>query len=137
MSESEGRCACGAVVFSLQAPPKFSYLCQCRQCQKATGSGHAALTMVLTDDLKMSGPISTFDQAADSGNTISRGFCSRCGTPMILTSSGYPNLAVVPAGAFDDPSTFSPTQVLWHAHAQDWDIIDSRLTVNEQGVPPS
>ena len=134
MSKIRGCCACGAVSYSLTDRPEFSYLCQCHQCQKATGSGHAALFMVRADALDIVGSLQFYDQRADSGNTMSRGFCSNCGTPIMLRSSGYPELRFLTAGSLDDPNEFQPSQVLWHSAGQLWDTIDAELKINGNGV---
>lgn len=134
MNEHRGRCACSATEYALRGVPKFSYFCQCSQCQKATGTGHAALMMVRTEDLVIHGPIRFFDRHADSGNVVSRGFCSVCGTPMVLKGSGYPHLRFLPVGSLDDPALFQPTRVLWHSAAQPWDPIGDGLTVHMRGV---
>ena len=36
-----GGCACGAVRYEIAADPQFQGQCQCRDCQRATGTGHA------------------------------------------------------------------------------------------------
>ena len=134
MSEIKGCCACGAVSYWFTDAPKFSYLCQCHQCQKATGSGHAALLMVRADSLDIAGYLQFYDQLADSDNTMSRGFCPKCGTPIMLRSSGYPELRFLTAGSLDDPDAFQPSQVLWHLAGQHWDTVDAELKINEIGV---
>ena len=77
MSEYKGGCACGSVRYQSGADPSFSYLCQCRQCQKASGAGHAALFMVDEESLSLTGELRFFDQVGDSGNAIGRGFCPK------------------------------------------------------------
>ncbi len=37
-----GSCACGAVRYQATADPLMAVLCQCRDCQRASGAGHAA-----------------------------------------------------------------------------------------------
>ncbi len=130
----KGQCTCGAVRYSVTQPSKFSYLCQCRQCQRATGSGHAALFMVETSALSIVGELHEFGQLADSGNTMTRQFCPVCGTIMMLCNSGYPHLRFISAGTLDDPRGFKPTQVIWHSAAQPWDVVDATLKVNVGGV---
>ena len=129
-----GRCACGTTKYTLIQEPKFSYLCQCRQCQKATGAGHAALMMVAAEALEVHGRVKAYSQRSDSGNVNSRHFCRVCGTPLVFESSGYPHLRFLTAGSLDDPSRFSPTQVLWHSAGQPWDLLDSSLKLNDHGV---
>jgi hypothetical protein len=99
MTERSGRCACGATTYTLCDEPEFSYLCQCRQCQKSSGSGHAALMMVAREALSIDGPLKTHEQRSDSGKIVGRRFCQECGTPIVLESSGYPHLLFVTAGS--------------------------------------
>ena len=66
----KGQCICGAARYSVTQPSKVSYLCQCRQCQRATGTGPAALFMVEAAALSITGELREFGQLADSGNTI-------------------------------------------------------------------
>ncbi len=130
----KGQCTCGAVRYSVTQPAKFSYLCQCRQCQRTTGTGHDALFMVEATALSITGELREFEQRADSGNTMARKFCLVCGTIMMQCSSGYPHLRFIPAGTLDDPRGFKPTQVIWHSAAQPWDVVDPALKVNAGGV---
>ena len=130
----KGQCTCGAVRYSVTQPSKFSYLCQCHQCQRATGTGHAALFMVEAAARSITGELHEFGQLADSGNTMTRRFCPVCGTIMELISSGYPRLRFIPAGTLDDPSVFRPSQVIWHSASQPWDVVDPNLKVNAGGV---
>lgn len=134
MSKVEGRCACGDVSYSLCEQPKFSYLCQCRQCQRATGSGHAALMMVRADSLDISGSMRFFDQLTDSGNTMSRGFCPNCGTPIVLQSSGHPEVRFMTAGSLDNADVFQPSQLLWHSQGHSWDSISPDLKMKANGI---
>ena len=135
-NELVGHCLCKETSYSIAGDPKFSYLCQCRQCQLATGSPHAALIMVLAKDFELFGELQFSHMPADSGNMMSRGFCPTCGTPIVAISSGYPDLRFVTAGSLEDTYSFKPTQALWHSQAISWDVVDSRLKINERGPVP-
>ena len=37
-----GGCACGAIRYECKEAPEFCVICQCRQCQRISGSGHSA-----------------------------------------------------------------------------------------------
>ena len=37
-----GGCACGAIRYSILGEPLFSNHCQCRDCQRESGSGHGS-----------------------------------------------------------------------------------------------
>ena len=123
-----GGCACGAIRYASTAEPSFSLICQCRQCQRATGGGHATAFVLPTDAVTVTGEVRFFDQQADSGNTVARGFCPTCGSPMMNRNSGYPRSLYVHAATLDDPSIFRPETVVFRAAAQPWDHVDPDLT---------
>ena len=43
MTTYTGGCVCGAVRYRIEAEPVRSFQCQCRDCQRDTGSGHASV----------------------------------------------------------------------------------------------
>ena len=55
----QGGCACGAVHYESSAEPRFSFHCQCRQCQRSTGTGHASLLAVAAEALSVRGKLSS------------------------------------------------------------------------------
>lgn len=122
-----GRCACGAVRYTLAEPPVAVRICWCRECQYiAAGNGSVNLR-VRRAAISMSGPLRGWETTAASGNTIRRSFCSECGTPVLSESSGSPDVVVIRAGTLDDPSQFPPQQHIWAASAPTWACLDDSL----------
>ena len=122
------------MTYTLSEMPKFSYLCQCSQCQKASGSGHSALFMMHSEAVEMNGPLKYFVQTSAKGNSVGRAFCVECGTPLALKSTKYPDLLFFTAASLEDSSVFRPTQVLWNCERQPWDTVDPNLKLNQRGV---
>ena len=83
---------------------------------------------------EVAGDLTYYDVVADSGNTITRGFCSSCGSPIISRLSAYPDIRIVSATSLDDPAAFIPSRVLWHSSAQTWDLIDESLKIYDKGI---
>ncbi|MBI5461319.1 MAG: GFA family protein [Gammaproteobacteria bacterium] len=125
-----GGCACGAVRYSVSAEPGFSFHCQCRQCQRASGTGHASLLVVPKDAMSIEGEVKYFAQTADDGATISRGFCPNCGSPVLGKSTGFPEVLLITAASLDDPTQFKPQKVVFSASRQPWDYVDPTLPVS-------
>jgi hypothetical protein len=123
-----GGCACGAIRYKIAADPVMAFHCQCRDCQKATGSGHASALVFPRPAVEVTGSPKFHETPADSGNIGRRGFCTSCGSLVLGGSSGVPDLLCVFAGSLDDPSRFAPQAVLYHSRAQPWDIVDPALT---------
>lgn len=130
MSLLTGGCACGAVRYSVSAGPGFSFHCQCRQCQRATGTGHASLFIVPRDAVSVAGELKFFDQVADDGAQVSRGFCPHCGSPLLGKTTGYPDVLLITAASLDDPMQFRPQKVVFSASKQPWDYVDPALPVS-------
>jgi hypothetical protein len=57
MSEAyTGGCACGAIRYEISGGPVFMNDCQCRTCQKKSGTGHESyLTFPGKDSVKLNG----------------------------------------------------------------------------------
>jgi hypothetical protein len=127
MTIVQGGCACGAVRYEYSGDPVMMGHCQCRACQRESGTGHASHVAVAAGHFKVSGPITYWASKADSGNTVSRGFCSECGSPVASKNAGMPDLTFIRAASLDDPSIFKPSLIVWTATAQSWDRLDPSL----------
>lgn len=127
-----GGCACGSIRYECGSDTLLAYKCHCRACQRATGSGFAALLWVPSDKLQL-----TADQpryyavVADSGRKLKRGFCPKCGSHVLLQPD-FPDIIFVVVSSLDDPSEFKPEQEIWTSSAQPWDLLDSNLQQFDQ-----
>lgn len=128
-----GGCACGSVRYSIDSKPLFSYFCQCRDCQRATGSGHAALMMFAATGISLSGSTSVFEKLLENGHRITREFCPSCGSPVAVHIDAYPDRGFIYATSLDDPEAFRPSKVLWNVSACAWDTVQEGLEVCERG----
>jgi hypothetical protein len=45
---------------------------------------------------------------SEGGNTMSRGFCPTCGSPIMIRRAETPQVAFIQAGSLDDPKIFKP-----------------------------
>jgi len=127
MEPITGGCACGAVRYRTMAPPEFSLLCQCRQCQRISGAGHAAQFAAHADKTTVDGSLQYFELLADSGNRVRSGFCGACGSPVLKTTSGFPHFLFIHAATLDAPANFKPQMLVWSHSAQPWDQVDPSL----------
>ena len=136
MSEKiTGGCQCGAVRYECTKGPLAAGHCQCVNCQKFTGAGHASNMMFHKDTFSVTGEMSTYEYKADSGNTMMRYFCSKCGSPVYGTSSGNMAVVMLRAGGLDDPSIFEANFALYSINGQKWDHIDPSIK-SFPGMPP-
>jgi hypothetical protein len=118
-----GRCQCGNITFEVSADPLMSGQCHCLDCQKASGTGHTTMIAFPQGSVKIEGKTATYQSPADSGATITRYFCPRCGSRLFGSSSGMPQLFTVNAGALDDPSLYKPMMTVYTKRLQPWDAV--------------
>ena len=135
-SSISGRCACGAVHYEADAPPGMALQCHCRDCQRATGTGHASMAMFPRASFRLHGELNYHSVTTDLGHSARRGFCPRCGSPVVAEPGAVPHLIAVHAASLDDPSLFAPVAVLYAKRAPDWDRTDAALPKFETMLPP-
>ncbi len=130
-----GGCHCGAIRYECAEPPVKAVHCQCRNCQKFSGSGHASNFLVPLDAVTLTGEPQYYEYTADSGNTMRRGFCAECGVPLFSLNSGRPDTMSLRAGSLDDPAGFEPQVVIFSSRAQAWDHMDPALPRFDEKPP--
>lgn len=132
-----GGCACGAIHYEIDDEPIAQSDCQCRVCQRKSGTGHGSyLTFPQKSKVTLTGDATHWDIAADSGSNIkTHSFCSTCGSPVYLTLSAWPDLFVIHAGSLDDPGRYQPQAITYRIRGHDWDRVNPALTAFDK-MPP-
>lgn len=130
-----GGCLCGAVRYQIEGEPLFVRQCCCRDCQKATGTGHTTIIGLRRSQLSIVGVTQAHTKIGASGGSVSRHFCPLC-AGRIYTSGTLPGeVVLVQAGSLDDPNQVQPTAVIYWKDAVSWDRFDERLPKFEQMQP--
>lgn len=122
-----GGCACGAIRYEIAAEPVMAGICQCRDCQHASGTGATAQMAFPRDAVKLSGKATLWDKPAESGNVVTRAFCPTCGSPVYSTNAAMPALFFVRAASLDEPGRYVPQMVVWAQSGHAWDHTDPAL----------
>lgn len=123
-----GGCACGALRYDISDEPLAQNDCQCRDCQRKSGTGHGSyLTFPDRKKVKLEGSAKHWDMVADSGNVKTRGFCPECGSPVYLMFKAMPELFTIHAASLDDPSRYRPQAVTYTSRGYPWDQLDPAL----------
>lgn len=122
-----GGCLCGAIRYEIGGAPLFVSQCCCRDCQKATGTGHTTIVGIHRSQLAMTGSPTTFTNAGESGGAVTRHFCGVC-AGRLYTSGDLPGeIIMVQAGSLDDPGQIRPESVIYLKDAPPWDFFDPAL----------
>lgn len=98
-----GGCQCGAVRFTATNAPTDTELCHCSMCRRAVGNIHMASVSVARADIAWQGTPATYA----SSPIATRGFCSRCGTPLYFAYNDSTHMDLM-AGAIDQADALRP-----------------------------
>jgi hypothetical protein len=129
----DGGCLCGAIRYTLQGPALFASQCCCKDCQKATGTGHTTIVGVHRDHIKRGTP-KTYSSKGASGGDVVRHFCGDCGGRLYTSGTLPGEVVMVQAGSLDDPNRIYPESVIYVKDALAWDRFDDALP-RFQGLP--
>ena len=77
-----GGCACGALRYEISGEPAAMLHCQCRQCQRDSGTGHQSHVTFVGAQMASVGEMSHWESTGDGGTVKRRGFCSTCGSSL-------------------------------------------------------
>lgn len=132
-----GGCACGAVRYQADAAPALSMQCHCRDCQRATGGGHASMAIFQRSTFRLRGEVKYHAVTTDSGHVARRGFCPACGSPVVSEPGVAPEMIAVHAASLDDPSTYAPQLAIYGKRAHRWDPTDTALPRFDAMPPPA
>lgn len=131
-----GGCACGALRYEISGEPIFSNDCQCRDCQRESGTGHGSHLTFARSGVSVTGEATHWDMVADSGNVKTRAFCPVCGSPVYMTFAAMPDIFTIRAASLDDPRRYRPQIVSYAMRGYAWDRLDPDLPKFERMPPP-
>lgn len=105
MSNTSGRCLCGAVSYSFSGPLNWSGHCHCASCRRQTASPMTSFLGVPYETFEWTGtPPALFE----SSPGVRRRFCSTCGTPMSYEADRFGHEIHLYAATLDDPQAYEP-----------------------------
>jgi hypothetical protein len=113
-------------------------LCHCSHCQKTAGSAFSTVLLVPEGAVTVDGPVSRYDDQADSGMAVQRIFCGNCGAPVETASEGTrgQQLRLIKAGLFAGVGEFAPHAEIFCASRRSWVPALSGIA-SFAGMPPS
>lgn len=124
-----GGCACGAVRFIVNGPPRDIGECHCRRCQRAVGAASVTWATIEVERVEILGAPAWWRSSA----VAQRGFCPACGTSLFLRADG--DWIDVTVAAFDEPVRLAPRYHIWTASRQPWVALDPCLPAYRDGGP--
>ena len=122
-----GGCLCGAVRYQAAGKTLFAVLCHCRDCQRASGTGHVPVMGMPKSSFTVRGETKGYAVRGTSGLSAVRHFCPTCGSLLFGTSEVAPDAVSLYVGTLDEPSVFQPEAVLFKRERNRWDVIAGAL----------
>lgn len=122
-----GGCLCGAVRYEAQGKPLFAVHCHCRDCQRASGTGHVPVMGMPKSLFKVIGKTASYAAKGTSGLKSIRHFCPTCGSLLFGTPEAASDAVSIYVGTLDDPSVFRPKAILFRRDRPSWDEIAGGL----------
>ena len=83
------------------------------------------------DAVAVSGPLTDYVSAADSGSIMHRRFCAKCGTTVFSEAEPRPDQIIVRVGTLDDPNLAKPGGIIWTKSVPGWACFDPGLPQTE------
>lgn len=131
----QGGCFCGSVRYEVQPEPREAYYCHCRDCQVLSGAPFHVLAIAERSAVKvLSGELAAYRHKADSGSEMTREFCPKCGTPLFVKSTRFPEIAMFTPSTLDEPESVQPTFQIWTTSKISWSNIRDELASFPRGV---
>jgi len=135
-TEITGGCLCGAIRYRVTQPLDKIIMCHCTDCQKASGTGASANTIVPSDRFEITkGTPRIFSKVVDSGNTLLRAFCPDCGAPIYSRRAHMPEVTVLKVGSLDAPVDMKVVMNIWTRSARPWTRLDPAIEQHPQNRP--
>lgn len=114
-------CSCGQLSITLKGDPFRVQCCNCRKCQKTTGSAFSTASYWDSENVVLiSGEHTAYTRVSESGRKVTRHFCPNCGGTMFWYPEILPGKLGVPVGCFDDREFPRPMAASWCQSKFSW-----------------
>ena len=132
-----GSCLCGSVRFTAALPSRWVAHCHCTYCRRAHGA--AFVTWAGFDKANVAiDPAGSQPSWYESSPGAKRGFCSRCGTPMLFYSARWPDEMHVARATISEPLDREPSaHIFFDTHVPWLEVNDALPKKSPQASPKS
>lgn len=102
--------------------------CHRRDCQQSSGGSFSSFVIVSADGFNLSqGSLRFHASPGAMGGETHRGFCSQCGSPIVIKPDSAPHLVAIRTASLDDASRCGPQLEVWTSDAQPSDRLNLAL----------
>lgn len=116
----QAACQCGQLSIDISAEdPEITVVCNCKQCQRRTGSAFTYAVFFKRVDVTVSGQKKDWTRPTNEGRTLTNHFCPVCGTNVFWSPELRPDFYGVAAGCLTTPSP-TPGAAIFVSEKLDW-----------------
>lgn len=130
-----GRCLCGSVAFTIDAPLTDMVHCHCSMCRKAHGAHFVTWAAAPLAGFHWTGDTSLI-QRVDSTSDEARCFCRVCGSSLPIERPSI-GLVEIPVGLLDEDPGVRPVMHIFTASKAQEYVIPDALPQHEEFQPGS
>ena len=134
MPDHAASCQCGQLSLRSTADPDICIACNCRACQKRTGSAFATVAYIRKSVITIEGARKSWARTAASGRDVESFFCPDCGTTLYWELDFRPDHLGVLIGAFDSPLP-DPSRIVWASEKRPWVQFPDDMECFAEGSP--
>jgi hypothetical protein len=118
----DATCHCGQLRLEVEGEPFVVSICNCRACQRRTGSAFGMQAAFRPDQVTVVGRYNDYTRISEESDRKAHvfRFCPDCGSQVFYTEPTEPDLVVVSVGSFADPSFPPPTESGYDSLRQEW-----------------
>jgi hypothetical protein len=122
MATREAACHCGQLRLEVTGEPFAISICNCRACQRRTGSAFGMQAGFKAGQVRISGRFNDYMRISDEADRKEHlfHFCPECGSQVFSTEPDNPEVVVVSTGSFADPSFPPPTESGYDSRRHPW-----------------
>jgi hypothetical protein len=128
-SRLAGKCLCGAVEYSVADEFRYSLICHCSQCRRATGAANKPFAGIERNKLALTSGQAALLRFGDEGNHDIR--CGKCGSLLysVVRDGEYVHVAL---GSLVDSPTIRPSAHIFAGFKAPWETISDNLPQHDE-----
>jgi hypothetical protein len=134
MSETTGRCQCGALRYGFDGAPSWQGYCHCESCRRATAAPVAAYLGVPGGQWRWTQGV---PRAWSSSPGVEWLFCGTCGAHVAYLSEKFGGEIHFFAASLDRPEAFRPESHVFFEEHLPWLKIEDSLPRSSGSVIPT
>jgi hypothetical protein len=117
---AQGQCLCGAVRFEIDVPARWAWHDHSAASRRAHGAAYATYVGSYRSRFRIAEGADAITRFADETTGTARGFCRRCGTPVIYERPRAPTMVNIPRALFDTRTGREPRYHIAIDELRDW-----------------